>query len=199
MDRVRRTALVLHSLSPSDRTWLLERLPLSARAKLVPLLDELRELGFPTQADLVKSAMTSSVHTTGTVEKTHIEAGEPAQLLAELAQSTPQAVHAAIADERDDLIAEMLCLTAWPWEAPLLGQLPTQRQLRIGRLKTDLQQRSTPVSTPMRREALLRHLARATKRSHPVPLVDPGHSPPASGWSRLTAWMGIPARMPSHG
>lgn len=54
---LRRAALALHSLGHADRDWLLDQLPLEARQSLEHLLGELRDLGFPPDADVIRVAL----------------------------------------------------------------------------------------------------------------------------------------------
>ena len=53
----RRAALTLHALAASDREWLLEQLPAEDRSTLRGLLAELRELGIPADAEVIRSAL----------------------------------------------------------------------------------------------------------------------------------------------
>jgi CHAD domain-containing protein len=53
----RRAALTLHALAAPDREWLLEQLPATDRTALRGLLAELRELGIPADADVIRSAL----------------------------------------------------------------------------------------------------------------------------------------------
>ncbi|HEY8880048.1 MAG TPA: hypothetical protein VIN03_20930 [Roseateles sp.] len=53
----RRAALTLHALAAPDREWLLEQLPPTERASLRGLLVELRELGIPADAEVIRSAL----------------------------------------------------------------------------------------------------------------------------------------------
>jgi hypothetical protein len=53
----RRAALTLHALAAPDRDWLLQQLPAPDRAALRGLLTELRELGIPADAGVIRSAL----------------------------------------------------------------------------------------------------------------------------------------------
>lgn len=188
MDLVRRTALVLYSLSEQDRTWLLERLPASTRTVLAPLLQELRELGFPTQSDLLPSLVPPLDASHAAAKASDAEIQESAQPIAQLSLSPPRAIQAVLCNERDDFIAEILCLAVWPWEASVLAQMPVQRQLRIGKLKANYQLRAKQsMAAPMRRHALLQHVARAVEQCGVEHMLHPQVSQPAIWWSRLVA------------
>ena len=53
----RRAALTLHALHGQDREWLLAQLGESARQRLQALLEELRELAWPADRQLVQAAL----------------------------------------------------------------------------------------------------------------------------------------------
>lgn len=55
----RRAALALHSLGPSDRDWLLKQLPQPEQHVLGGLLSELRGLGIPPDAAVIRAALAS--------------------------------------------------------------------------------------------------------------------------------------------
>ena len=55
---LRRVALALHALGPSDREWLLDRLPV--RPALQELLRELSELAIPPDAELIRGVFAAA-------------------------------------------------------------------------------------------------------------------------------------------
>jgi len=54
---LRRAALTLHALTVDDRNWLLERIDAPARQAMLDLLDELAELGIPSDGSLVEQVL----------------------------------------------------------------------------------------------------------------------------------------------
>src|SRR5437868_6737697 len=54
---LRRAALTLHALGEADQAWLLERLASGAQQTLRALIAELRELGIPANADVIRAAL----------------------------------------------------------------------------------------------------------------------------------------------
>jgi len=57
---LRRAALALHALGPSDRDWLLDQLPLQSRQTLGGLLAELTELGIAPDGEVIRAALSEA-------------------------------------------------------------------------------------------------------------------------------------------
>jgi hypothetical protein len=110
MNGYRKAALALASLGDADRAWMLERLPEPQRARIAPLLDELREMHVPFDRELLKQVAQESPDPTDT-----------GALLPVLEQ------------EPDWLIALILRARAWPWRAEFLQRIGVERQISIQR------------------------------------------------------------------
>jgi hypothetical protein len=116
----RQAALTLHALPAEDRQWVFERLEPRQRQLLQPLLEELAELAFPRDRELIDLALKHP-------------ATEPAQRPASdrLAAASAQQVGALLKGEPPGLIAHLTAARAWPWanalrqtwDAPLREQV----------------------------------------------------------------------------
>jgi hypothetical protein len=124
--RDRRAALLLHTVSAADRSWLLAQLSPAERGALEPLLAELRELGIPADRDMLD-------------ELGDVSSAAPVPL----ATPAPRGLFAAdgrivaqvLAAEPVDLVARLLACKAWPWrEAVLSAQGPNRREQLRDRL-----------------------------------------------------------------
>jgi hypothetical protein len=170
-ERFRRTALVLHGLSATDRDWLLARLPEAQVAKLRQLLCELIELGLPGDASLVRSALSAAAPTAA------VPAHEGV-----LAAATAACMHECLAKEPDQFVAVVLAARSWPWADDLLVHLGPACARRLGELGRDWH---APVAL---QEAVLTVLARKVEeRSANVTRIEPRScaSPPVVWWRRF--------------
>ena len=103
-DAVRRTALVLHALAPSDREWILGRLPERNRAQVLPCLEELVALGIPRDAEFINVALPlkDPAHPSGTRRSRETERlaaaleHDPANLIAMALRSRNDSDRAAV-------------------------------------------------------------------------------------------------------
>jgi len=108
----RRAALALHGLSAKDREWVLSRLETSDMETLSGHLDELAELGFPSDAsDLVKEVMADdeSVHVSPEVEV--IDA------------AAPKIVRRVLKDEQAATMALIMSCHPWRWQKRVMRGL----------------------------------------------------------------------------
>jgi len=116
MNGLRRAALALHGLPEHDRHWVLERLGGADRARLAQLLEELRKLGIPPDESLLAEAQKRIPETRA---PSRIHEASAAQMLAILAR------------EPAGLIAAVLRIESWPWEAAFLARLEPALRERV--------------------------------------------------------------------
>lgn len=102
-----------------DRAWVLQALPDTQRLVLESLLDELRELGIPAQPRLLD----------GAVQRQPGHAAQPADSLQNLNAAGIEALATLLRGEPSMLVARLLRVQAWPWQAAALTRLGgVQRQ-----------------------------------------------------------------------
>ena len=120
MQELRKAALTLANLHELDRAWLMGRLDASERARLAPLIGELRSLGLSLDPQTVRQVVEDKGD--GRVE------ARP------LASAVPRVVAQALEEEPDWLIAIVLRSRSWPWRGEVLSLLGAERRERIERL-----------------------------------------------------------------
>jgi hypothetical protein len=108
MNGLRRAALALHGLPEQDKRWVLERLGGADRARLAQLLEELQKLGIPPDESLLAYAQKDTP-------------AEPAP--SRVRQASAAQMVAILAREPAGLIAAVLRIEPWPWQAPFLARL----------------------------------------------------------------------------
>lgn len=116
----RRAALLLHTVSPEDRRWLLEQLPPVERAELESLVAELRAIGIPPAPELLEdlSAVTP-MPASGRGATTGLDAADP------------DAVLAVIAGEPVEFVARLLAMSSWRWGSEVLARIPAPRRQQV--------------------------------------------------------------------
>lgn len=115
----RQAALTLHAMCVEDRAWVLQALPDTQRLALEALLDELRELGIPAQPRLLDSVL---MRQPGRV-------AQPSDSLQNLNATGIEALATLLRGEPGMLVARLLRMQAWPWQAAVLTRLGgVQRQ-----------------------------------------------------------------------
>ncbi|HEY9028921.1 MAG TPA: hypothetical protein VIP05_31835 [Burkholderiaceae bacterium] len=118
---LRKAAMLLHSMGEADRRWLLDRLDAAQRPRIEALLEELRVLEFPADADLVRESLVGAV-------AARPLAGTPASGPA--GWSVEQATRVLL-PEPDEVIALLLRAGDWPWAAGLRSRLGVERVRRV--------------------------------------------------------------------
>lgn len=114
----RRAALLLHSMVPADRQWLLDRLAPAQRSTVQALLDELTALGLPGDPELVRGAL---------AEPAPVQPDDTAAL-----RATPgERIAQLLIDEPDRLIARVLRCGPWPWQETVLTHIGASRRRRV--------------------------------------------------------------------
>lgn len=157
----RKAALMLHSLAEEDRGWLLGQLGDADRARLGALIAELASSGMALDRASVRE-LTSSLESRTTLEL-----------------ATAEAVHAALADEPDWLVAVVLGARAWRWREALLRLLGAERAARVRSLLARRRE-----GAPAALAALLARLEkRVADAGEPLPAARPRFA-----WRRLMPW-----------
>jgi hypothetical protein len=125
MDGHRRAALALHGLGETDRHWVLGQLRGADRSRLAQLLEELQKLGIPPDPSLLADAQKHLPEPAKPVPN-RIREASAAQMLSILAR------------EPAGLIAAVLRVGAWPWQAGFLARLePALREKVLASLRND--------------------------------------------------------------
>lgn len=115
MNDTRRAALTLHALPEADRQWVLQRLEPMLQQTLQGHLEELAELGIPSDPSLIKQALSEAAARDGDWRR-RLD-GRDAAL-----------VHELLADEPAGVLARVLQAGPWSWESALLSQVPAHRR-----------------------------------------------------------------------
>jgi hypothetical protein len=171
----RQAALALHSMLPADRSWMLARVPAASRERLQGLIDELRGLGVPAQAEWMRERCLDRSAQAARAPAAQWSDTEARRLIGSL--SAEQA-HRLLAAEPDRLIADVLELGPFRWQAPLLGLMAARRDRIEAMLGPPM------VAGAMgRRDALLNGLAERARRLT-VEAGPPSAPVHATGWSR---------------
>lgn len=150
MSGVRQAAMVLHGLGDADREWMLSRLPPSRVDELRPLLDELRELGMPTDAELIAQAVDGAQAAAPTPQS---------QDAARIAGASAAQMLALLRGEPDRLVALVTSSSAWPWRDAFFGQLGPHRAARLRDLSLAMG------APPALRAAVLQALAERLRKA----------------------------------
>ena len=125
MDGHRRAALALHGLGEADRHWVLEQLRGADRSRLAQLLEELQKLGIPPDPSLLADA-----------QKRLPEPAKPAPN--RIREASAAQMLSVLAREPAGLIAAVLRVEAWPWQAGFLARLePSLRQKVVAALQRE--------------------------------------------------------------
>ena len=178
----RHAALLLHAMSPQDRSWMLESLPAAERADLVPLLAELEALGIEIDPTLIDDA-TSGASAVVMPEQDFaaIPSHPPSDeaMLRALDASHVRELVACLRTEPVGLIAEWLRLADWPWREDFLSALELGQRRRI---EASLSATAPGFETPPGlRAALITAVAARLREQQPV-----AEAPTAAPWHRLT-------------
>lgn len=135
MNGLRRAALALHGLPESDKRWVLERLGGADRARLAQLLEELQKLGIPPDESLLAYA---HKHMPAEPAPSRVREASAAQMLAILAR------------EPAGLIAAVLRIESWPWQASFLARLDPAVRARVAAAMQDDSRRSEKLGEALR-------------------------------------------------
>ncbi|TWD85735.1 hypothetical protein FB547_105247 [Variovorax beijingensis] len=132
----RHAALLLHAMSSEDRSWMLEALPASERADLVPLLEELEALGIERDPALIGDATAGVPYAALPEQDFAALAPQPfpvsdEAMLHALDDEQVRELVACLRTEPAGFIVEWLRLADWPWREDLLAALEPAQRRRI--------------------------------------------------------------------
>ncbi len=111
IDSARRLALRLHALHGDDRAWILSQLPVAAKARLEPLLEELNDLGFSIDQEMVDTLDIQD----GDASLSAAGVGEHERHIAALERAPAEWIVAQLKDEPPALLDCLLSAHAWCW------------------------------------------------------------------------------------
>ena len=180
----RHAALLLHTLAPDDRHWLLERLPAGERRQLEALVAELGAIGIPPAPELLDDLATAPARPA---------AG--AQALPGLACAAVDDVEAVLADEPAELVARVMALGAWPWIDDVLARIPAPRRQQVVAARSRASVPAAGVLSALDRRLtelvearlVLAAAERAARQRAARPSVAPGAATAAGVFSRWLA------------
>lgn len=149
----RHAALLAHALAPRDQAWLLASLPPPRRRALQALLTELRDLGLPPDAAVLKGLTREAAP-----EPLQVLGRRQIRVLAGLLQGEPPA-----------LAARLLAMRRWTWRPALLAAMGPGF---VAAARAGAVMAPAPALDAALREALARQLASINKGAT---RVDPRH------------------------
>lgn len=169
----RHAALLLHAMTPQDRTWVLDALPPSEREELSAMLAELEALGIERDAALLEQATAAFAARLGDESRTNDpRLGVPLSdetWLKSLGKDHMQALAFHLRAEPAGLVAELLRVNDWPWRGVLLQKMEPVVRRRV-ETAMELRAPSTDVPPALRAaligalaQRLREHAAKATQ------------------------------------
>jgi len=173
---VRRTALLLHTLQPSDRRSLLGQFDEEEQRVLQSLLRELAELGIPRDKELLDETMAGlsddklvQANTSGTSVLQSENAPHPDAVIAWLDCLPSQQVVDVLKEESPELIGRILACHGWSWGPALVQQFEPLKRRQIKALSYSLGQQAPRLTTALLKSfaVRLREMPHVTVR--PVP------------------------------
>jgi len=150
----RRAALCIHGLNEPDRTWMLGKLPVTARARIQECLLELQDMNLPAGSQIANT-LTSPVLQSSQDERSNQEyqntrVDDPTVLLA-----SPDLIIDTLRSEPDWVVALVLASGTWPWVPSLINELcVAQRGTEVRRLVGIVRQPMAPLLLAAVQQAL---------------------------------------------
>lgn len=146
-DERRAAALLLHGLGEADRRWAWSQLDAPEQLALAPLMQELKDLGVPSDAAWVRQVLASQAP--AAPETKPVDAVRD-----RIAQASPSQLVVLLLPEPAVLVQRLLALGPWPWAQEVVSTLRVQRDDPI-----DPATAGTLPAAPALDEALLRQVA----------------------------------------
>lgn len=125
MDGARKAALYLHGLPHADREWVLNQLPAAEFESMKCLLQELQELGIPSEPLIDMVFMTNESMAISTLDQ------EPSLEHCVLRDAPPEAVVQLLIYEPVVVLSLLLRMDGWRWRQPLLDALTPLRREQL--------------------------------------------------------------------
>lgn len=178
---MRRSALLLHSVGADDQAWLLDRLTDQQQSALRGLLGELEQLGIPRQPELLHEALPVA----NAASPTPVAPGDA--LIRRLSALPVDRVDGLLREEPSDVIARLLAMAPWPWEAALMQRIPALKQRDVQEHRPSWTAEYAASLAPRRVDrALLKALL---QRADEYPVTPPERATTAAGiGSRAGTW-----------
>lgn len=182
-DESRHAALLLHTLAPDDRHWLLERLPAGERRQLEALVAELGAIGIPLAPELLDD-----------LAPARMRPAAGAHALAGLARAAADDVAAVLSSEPAELVARVMGLGAWPWIDDVLARIPASMRQQVVAARSRMSAPAAGVFSALdKRLAELveaRLVVAAAERAARQPVARPSMaSGPASATGAFGRWL----------
>ena len=161
----RQAALTLHAMAPHDAGWLLQQLPAIESAELQSLLEELRDLGIPSDPRLLDELRQGDAEPRGPApaDCAHSDELPVEALMHELDTARADLLLPILKSEPVALLAFLLSLKSWSWAESLLAALETHRRLSL-RLQIDSLDVSAGAAPPQAAQLQLALLRRLLQR-----------------------------------
>lgn len=118
----RRAALTLHAMAAADQQWVLAQLPVVQRNRVQALLQELRDLGIPPDAELLLSSLR---------EPPRAAARSATEQLAQLPRNRVRPLAQLLEVEPPLLCVRLLRAHPWWWKQALVQEWSTAFRNRI--------------------------------------------------------------------
>jgi len=130
-DSYKKTALVLHSLSKTDRNWLLDNLPAEQKSKLQHLLTEISDIGIePVKYEVSRLIDKFSSNNSLVLHKEN----ELGSQLALIDKADWQEVQGVLVNESVPAIALVLAVGNWSWSHDYMGTLSSELRNEVREL-----------------------------------------------------------------
>lgn len=149
----RKAAVLLHGLHEDDRQWMLDKLSGEERHILTQYLDEIRELGFPSE----NSVSRESIRRAGKAAN-----ASPIEIVAE---ADAEAVYDVLHTEPVPLTAKLLRTHQWKWTSGVLERFQEPVRGQIRKLIDDDMEISSMLSAHLVKELSIRLEASSHKTS----------------------------------
>ncbi|HEV7318836.1 MAG TPA: hypothetical protein VGO04_09535 [Ensifer sp.] len=144
IDGAKQAALLLHSLAPADRAWVLSKLDADQHGELAPLIAELNSMGLSSSVTAMeREAIGQALDGAGSAPD--MELALPAanrgssdraswtdlEFLKSLNAEEVALLARTWSVEQPELVAYALKLQPWPWQEKLLEHLPVAQRGRV--------------------------------------------------------------------
>jgi hypothetical protein len=116
-------------MGAEDRAWILERLPSLHAELLQGMIEELRELGIPADASLLRDASAAQPPPPPPL----VEA--PRDPVLAIAEADLETLVLILKEEPPGLVARLLDLHPWPWEEALLARMHPDKLAQVQALR----------------------------------------------------------------
>jgi hypothetical protein len=121
-DVYRESALLLHSVDPASRSWVLMQLPDRERALLSDYVGELKSLGIPADPMLADGVLADAARVAMPLPRLPRDA---------LRLAEGDALLQILLREPDWLIAAVMSIEAWPWREAVFAGLDASKRERV--------------------------------------------------------------------